>query len=253
MNAPRFHPIWLLLLTFSILSVEGSRVLPFQVYLWPGGPNPNMEARLRAQASSTDYDSMVMVEYVPPTIQFSPTGGEEVETIRAAESRLSPVYRYEGEGPLFFFREIQSGEEVVRRVPLGSVVVPETIERALLLFMPNPTSPDTFRIYPIDNSLSKTKPGEACLHNVTQSEIGCLFNEEQVLLGPGEQKIVSIGASERITIVVRIAAQDDDGDWKQRHARQLSVQPDDSLTILIYNKPEKANAFRILKLENPKQ
>jgi hypothetical protein len=51
--------------------------------------------------------------------------------------------------------------------------------------------------------------------------------------------------------VVRLGAEDKDGEWKERYTQQLFVNPNDSLTVLIYNKPGKANAYRIMKIDNP--
>ncbi|MBC2602708.1 hypothetical protein [Puniceicoccus vermicola] len=192
-----------------------------------------------------------MLEYVPPTIEFSPNGGDEVELVQAAEQRLSPTYWYEGSNPLVFFRQESVGTGSVRRVFLGDVSIPPSFRHALLLFLPDPESRNTYRIYPIDNSRERVKPGEACVLNITGTTIGCLFNQEQILLEPGEQKVVPIGASESVYIVVRIGAENNKGDWKERYAEQLYVNPSDSLTILVYNKAGRPNNFRIMQIKNP--
>lgn len=249
----RLFSVILLLLTPLALAaaLEERPSIPFQVFLWPGTPNPNLEVKTRL-ARKTEADERTMVEYVSPTIQFSPDGKAQVEEIHVAERRLSPTYRYYGSGPLAFFRETTLGDGQTRRVPLGAVNLPDKLERVLLLFLPNPKNDDQFLIYPIDNSLSHTKPGEACVHNISGSTVACLFNKKQLLLRAGQQEIVPLGTEKRVNITVRIGAEDDDGDWKERYADQLAVEADDSLTVLIYNKPGKADAFRIMKINNPK-
>jgi hypothetical protein len=240
-----------LLFHFTLDGAQEERPpISFQVFLWPGTPNPNLAAKIQEQQAKGEGDTMV--EYIAPTIKFSPDGMQKVENIDAAERRLSPQYRYSGPMPLTFFREEPLMDGTSRRIPLAAVNTPETQKQSLLLFLPNPKETSSYRIYPIDNSLDRTRPGEACIHNISSMTIACLFDQQQVLLKPGQNKVVPLEAKEHVYIVVKIGAKDDDGDWKQRYAEQIAVNPEDSLTILIYNKPGKSTAFRIMKIDNPK-
>ncbi len=223
----------------------------FQVYLWPGGPNPNMEAAIR-EMDHQSMNDMIMPKYVPPTIQFSPYNNAEKVKIEAAERRLSPSYQYFGNGPLTFFREMVGFDGSSHRVILGSVTIPQDYSRTLLLFFPNPDSSDTYRIIPIENSRQDVPPGNANIINLTQQTVACLFGEKRTLLESGAQEVVPVQPNERLSLLVRLGAESEDGEWRERHAQQLIINPDDSITALIYTKPGKADAYRILKILNPK-
>lgn len=226
--------------------------LPFQVYLWPGGPNSNLDKKLREAKEVSEEDQM-MVAYVPPTIQYSPHGNESVDDIEAAVRRLSPVYRYSGANPLAFYREEINSNHKVTRVPLGAVSIPTSYQRALLLFMPDPENADRFRIIPIENSIEATPIGHANVYNFTGGDIACLFNNQQLLLKPGEHKLASLEDSGRASVVVRVGSENQDGTWRERLARQMFVNPSSSLTVLIYKKPGKADRFDIVKIENSRE
>ncbi|MGE9291662.1 MAG: hypothetical protein ACQKBT_11760 [Puniceicoccales bacterium] len=224
----------------------------FQVYLWPGGPNTNMESRVKKERSlQKGPEDEYMVRYIPPTIQYSPSGGEDVKNIKAAERRLSPVYPYFGHNPLqFFSEEVSSGGQIERRF-LGEVSVPLSYKRALLLFLPDPTDSRIFRIYPIENSQTKIKPGEASLHNLTGERIACLFDSQQMLLEPLESRVCSIEGRDRVYVVVRIGSEGDSGKWRERYSRQIFVSQQESLTVLIYGEGDNADSFKIIVIRNP--
>jgi hypothetical protein len=113
-------PLLLLMVPLTLRAAPEERPpIAFQVYLWPGTPNPNLEAKKKERKAGDDFENMV--SYVAPTLQFSPDGKAQVQDIQAAERRLSPVYRYRGANPLVFFRAESIGDGEARRVPLGSV------------------------------------------------------------------------------------------------------------------------------------
>lgn len=251
-RSPIFCLTLLLLLPVALRSVEEPpQVLSFQVFLWPGTPNPNLEKSVTEKQGNI-LDGKLMPLYVPPTLQYSPDGGEEVRAIDAAVRRLSRTYQYAGYPPLRFFREESISENQVKRVPLGEVNIPSTMQRALLLFLPNTKKPDEYLIYPIENSITRTKPGQACVINISSKPVVCLFNQEKLFLESGDSEIVPIGANAQVSIVVRIGAEADNGKWKERYAQRLNVKPDDSLTVLLYNKQEMPDTFRIMAIDNPK-
>ncbi|WPJ96743.1 hypothetical protein SH580_03365 [Coraliomargarita algicola] len=212
--------------------------VPFQVYVWPGGPMASVGEHPRGGG------------YTRPIIEYSPDGVGEAVDIMADELRLSSELHYRGPNPLQFYREITLANGEKRRKLLASVVIPVGMKRALLLFFPVKGKSYSYDVFPIDNSLERVPLGQSQVYNLTQSKIACLFNEQQLLIERGQSLHAKLGPAEDFTVLVRIGAEDDAGQWKVRHEQRLVVNPEDSSTTLIYMKPGSRKAYRILVLKN---
>ncbi|MGE9290910.1 MAG: hypothetical protein ACQKBT_07970 [Puniceicoccales bacterium] len=209
--------------------------IPFQVYVWPGGP-----------LATTGNDGR-QNGFVRPVIQFCPEGDGEVIEVGADPRRLSAFFHYQGPNPLRFFQESTLKDGRVRRKPLASVTIPGDMERALLLFFPVQGG---YEVLPIDNSTHQVKPGQSQVYNLTSRKIACLFNGQELLIEPGNSSAASLGPSDNFSILVRIASEDDKGRWKIQHEERLIVGPEDSALTLIYEKTGSRRGFRTLVLKN---
>jgi hypothetical protein len=228
------------------------RAIPFQVYLLPGGIPPGVRTASlpESQTGNSGAGESLMKSYVAPIIEYCPSGEGASARVDAAECRLSGEYVYTGPNQLVFFQESPSLNAQTTRKTIGSVDLPPSFKRALLCFFPNQER-GGYNIFAIDPSLDKIRPGQALVKNVTPTPIACLFNDQQFMLAPGESTLAALGPASDFTAVLRIAASDDEGEWKEKYGERLVVAPQDSLIALIINKPGRLDQLRILVVRNP--
>ncbi|WP_309380259.1 hypothetical protein [Cerasicoccus frondis] len=224
---------------------QAQREVPvkFKVFLWPSYPTEGGDTRIIEKVDD-DGNPYSSVEHVAPRIKYSPTGDEVVEEIQAAQNRMSPIYEYRGVGPIQFFRSDSGGRKTI-----GSVNLPEGLTDVILVFFP-PAKNGFAKIFPVNAGSSNLKSGEARIYNLCSNSVACLFNDQKMLLESGASNAAKLGPSNETSVLVRLGSQIDDERWKERFARKLPVNPNESLIVFIYNKDGNPRKFRLLTINN---
>jgi hypothetical protein len=203
----------------------------FQVYLWrASGAHP-----VQLDESGN------LASYVPPTLAILKADGT-TETLRVAEGRLSPEYHYQGPNPLTF---VGSSAADLR----GRVELRPGTRRVLLLLFPGRNAGDPYRILPVETSPDRLHSGQALVLNLTASPLALELGKDQMLLNSGQSRMVNISRIEDYRLPVRLAAQNQQNEWRKRMDEDLILNPASRVLLLLHEPRE--GQYRILTLENP--
>ena len=124
--------------------------------------------------------------------------GEESREIEFYSSSRSPVYKYEGTGVIYFYRENQlrslDNEGFVQRELVGQVRVPESGGDFLLVFFKDPDSEkEAYQIYAMPDSRSDLPSGTIRIFNATQWNLLGVVGSEKIAVKPGPSRAIRVG------------------------------------------------------------
>ncbi|WPJ96706.1 hypothetical protein SH580_03180 [Coraliomargarita algicola] len=216
-------------------------VINFKVYLWPTDrPTPSKVERTKGSDAQE-----IMRAYTPPKVAYSPNGADEVSFIQIAKKRISPSYRYQGPQPLTFFNVVENA-----RQPLGSTRIADGMREVLLLLFPNSDESPGYQILPLDISNDTIPDGQALIYNLSEQPVACLFNKQKIALLPNTSELAKLGPEHDYAAIIRIGAQDHNGEWSEQYAQRLFIDPQGSALLMIYKQPDRGNVFRIMQIKN---
>jgi hypothetical protein len=204
----------------------------FQVYLMKKPPVVPM--------SGNDRDLRIPA-YVPPELAFLKPDGT-TEAMKVSEGRLSPKYHYEGANPLTF---VGNSADELR----GQVELRPGTRRVLLLLFPGRNAGEPYHILPVETSEEKLRSGQAIVLNLTASPLALELGKDQMLLNSGQSRMVNISRIEDYRLPVRLAAQNQENEWRKRMDEDIILNPASRVLLLLHEPRE--GQFRILTLENP--
>lgn len=95
----------------------------------------------------------------------------------------SQSYQYVGPNPIRFFTLQQGADGKIIQAPVGSVSITPEQRDVLLLFVPKPNQ-STMRIIAMDDSQSSFPPGSVRFFNMTQRNLGVIFDGEKIPMRP---------------------------------------------------------------------
>lgn len=244
MKSWNYRCFGMLLSALLVLAEVRSELLDveFQVYLWRQSP-------ASAERESTGTSGTEMRPYVAPEIKYFRDGMEDARPIVAAEGRVSDVYRYRGANPLLFFREVGEGEER-HRYPLGRVELPPGVSRVLLLFFPDESREQKYRILSLVNSRDQLQAGHALVYNLAPTNLLCQVGKHRFQLDAASFEQVELSDIDDFMLMIQIADKGAEGSWDRRHLERKMVNPDSSWLFFISPHPAHERRYWVLGLEN---
>lgn len=115
-------------------------------------------------------------------------------------SDRSPIYKYEGQNPIVFFRETLAPTELdpnaVERVKVAEIAIPKPGGEYLFVFFQNPKSEtESYRIFPLDDSLASLPYGTVRFFNATTHQLMGRLGKYDISIGPGPSKAYRLKGS----------------------------------------------------------
>lgn len=115
-------------------------------------------------------------------------------------SDRSPVYKYEGQNPIVFFRETLAPTELdpnaVERVKVAEIAIPKPGGDYLFIFFQNPkTETESFRIFPLEDSLATLPYGSVRFFNSTTHQLIGRLGKNDISIGAGPSKAYRLKGS----------------------------------------------------------
>ena len=115
-------------------------------------------------------------------------------------SDRSPVYNYEGQNPIVFFRETLAPTEIdpnaVKRVKVAEITITKPGGDYLFIFFQNPNSEsESYRIFPLDDSLSTLPYGSVRFFNATSYKLIGKLGKNKISVGIGPSKAYKLEGS----------------------------------------------------------
>lgn len=200
------------------------------------------------QSGRVDFEGAPVVDnYTRPEILYWADGVSDVVPLAADKGRLSSSFHYRGPPVVHFFRKnLSITADEAAPIPVAHVSVSPSAKELIFLFFP--VGDGTYRVLPVESSLSVVKRGSALIYNLSDTTLTCTLGGPRFELGPNQSKLHSLGSIDGDFQPVLAASQDEDGKWKRKIERKLSVDQRSSMLFVLYNLAEKPSRFKLLPL-----
>jgi hypothetical protein len=257
----KFKGVFCLLLattSLSALSVEERVSIPFQIFVWPSNSSPAIVRQMAGDDSSgslnelkTRYDEesgfYELIEEDPiHQIAYLPGATDSSQEIKLPEATLSKIYRYTGPSNLTFFTESKDATGEIVRKPLANVQIPQGARHMTFLFFG--IANRGYAIIPIETSLESLPRDKVLIYNITDDRLGLSLGGPKLELESGASRLVKMNSPGGIYQPVLVASRDDEGRWRRRLVRKLTVDPGEPALYLIYNRTERPESIDLVKL-----
>lgn len=122
---------------------------------------------------------------------FFQSSGSSPESITLNTRMRSGPYRYIGQNPIVFFTESENADGESIHVPVATVTIPLGMQHALLFFV-RPNDKSRMTVYVMDDSPKAFPPGSVRFFNMTDRDLGVLFNDEKIPMHPRDVKTIAV-------------------------------------------------------------
>ena len=169
-------------------------ILLFGVSLLKGqSTNDEEESLLRVNFSVFSFKRLSGLHYLKGDLS---TG----VPLKFYSSDRSPVYNYEGENPIVFFREILAPTEIdpnaLKRVKVAEISILKPGGDYLFIFFQNSeTETDSYKIFPLDDSLVALPYGSVRFFNATAHQLIGKLGKNDISIGSGPSKAYRLKGS----------------------------------------------------------
>ena len=170
----------------------------------------------------------------------------KVVTVHASESALSPVYTFDGPGPLVLFKEIIVEGKKVRQ-PAATLPVPADLTHAIVVIAATDATLTTYAGMWIDDAPATRPKGTIRLVNLSNHAVTFRVDEEKFTLDPSANHQVPVRVNVR-RILMQAATQVD-GQWKVVANNPLPVRSGLRLLLLLRDgRPQEGSEPNIVDL-----
>jgi len=170
----------------------------------------------------------------------------KVVTIRAAESTLSPVYSFDGPGPLVLFKEVVVDDKKVRQ-PVATLAVPAGLTHAIVVLAATDATMTTYAGVWIDDAPDTRPKGTIRLVNLSNHAVAFKVDATEFMLAPSERHQVPVQSDVR-RILMQAATQVD-GRWKVVANNPLPVRSGLRLLLLLRDgRPQEGSETNVVDL-----
>lgn len=167
-------------------------------------------------------------------------------TIHAAESALSPVYVFEGAGPLVLFKEVVVDGKIARQTA-ATLPVPPGMTHAIVVVAATDETLTTYAGMWIDDSPVTRPAGTIRLVNFSTHSVSFKIDNSDFTVAPASNHQVPVKANVR-RILMQAATQVD-GQWKAVANNPLPVRSGLRLLLLMRDgRPQEGSATNIVDL-----
>jgi hypothetical protein len=174
------------------------------------------------------------------------TNKGKVVTIHAAESSLSPVYTFDGPGPLVLFKEILVEGKKVRQ-PAATLAVPAGFIRAIVVIAATDATLTTYAGVWIDDAPETRPKGSIRLLNLSNHEVAFKVDASEFTLPPSGNHQVS--APSNVRRILMQAATQVNGKWEVVANNPLPVRSGLRLLLLLRDgRPKEGSETNIVDL-----
>jgi hypothetical protein len=189
----------------------------------------------------------VVDNYRSPEISYLADGVRDVVPLSLGKGRLSQTYHYHGAPVVHFFEgEPSVTAEGPAPIPLAQVSVSPTVKELIFFFFP--VGDGSYRVLPVDSSLSSVKSGNALVYNLSDVSLACSLGGPMFELHPNQSKLHSLGSIDGVYQPVVAASQAQNGKWKKQIERKLSIDEGSSMLLVLYNLSSRPSRFKLLPL-----
>lgn len=167
-------------------------------------------------------------------------------TIRASESSLSPVYTFEGAGPLVLFKEVVIDGKTVRQ-PAATLDVPAGLTHAIVVIAATDATMTTYAGKWIEDTPTTRPAGTVRLVNLSSHAVSFKVEQSEFTLAPAANYQVPVRTDAR-RILMQAAAQVN-GQWKVVANNPLPVRNGLRLLILLRDgRPQEGSEINVVDL-----
>lgn len=166
--------------------------------------------------------------------------------IRAAESTLSPVYAFEGAGPLVLFKEVVIEGKTVRQ-PAATLPVPAGMTHAIVVVAATDATLTTYAGMWIDDSPVTRPAGTIRLVNFSTHSVAFKIDTSEFTIAPASTQQVPVKTNVR-RILMQAATQVE-GQWKVVANNPLPVRSSLRLLLLMRDgRPQEGSEPNVVDL-----
>ena len=167
-------------------------------------------------------------------------------TLRASESSLSPVYTFDGAGPLVLFKDIVVDGKTVRQTA-ATLEVPAGLTHAIVVIAATDAAMTTYAGKWIDDSPASRPAGTVRLVNFSNHAVSFKIDTSEFTIAPASAHQVPIKANVR-RILMQAATQVD-GQWKVVANNPLPVRSGLRMLLLLRDgRPQEGSELNVVDL-----
>jgi hypothetical protein len=167
-------------------------------------------------------------------------------TVHAAESSLSPVYKFDGAGPLVLFKEVVVEGKTVRQ-PAATLQVPADLTHAIVVVAATDPSLTTYAGMWIDDSPVTRPAGTIRLVNFSTHAVSFKIDTSEFTIAPASTHQVAVKTNVR-RILMQAATQVE-GQWKVVANNPMPVRSGLRLLLLMRDgRPQEGSEPNIVDL-----
>lgn len=166
--------------------------------------------------------------------------------IHASESSLSPVFNYDGTGPLVLFKEIVVEGKTVRR-PAATLAVPAGLTHGIVVLAATDATLETYAGVWIDDSPERRPAGSVRMVNLSSHLVSFKVDTAEFSVAPSGDYQVPVRANVRRVLMQ--AATQVDGRWKVVANNPLPVRNGLRLLVLLRDgRPQEGSEVNVVDL-----
>ncbi|HSI09333.1 MAG: hypothetical protein ACAH89_00875 [Rariglobus sp.] len=174
------------------------------------------------------------------------TNKGKIVTIHAAESSFSPVYKFEGAGPLVLFKEVELEGKIVRQTA-ATLPVPAGLTHAIVVLAATDAALTTYAGMWIDDAPDARPAGTIRLVNFSTHAVSFKIDTSEFTIAPASTHQVPVKTNVR-RILMQAATQVD-GQWKIVANNPLPVRSGLRLLLLMRDgRPQEGSEPNIVDL-----
>lgn len=167
-------------------------------------------------------------------------------TIHAAESSFSPVYKFEGAGPLVLFKEVEVEGKIVRQTA-ATLQVPAGLTHAIVVVAATDAAMTTYAGMWIDDAPDARPAGTIRLVNFSTHSVSFKIDTSEFTIAPAGTQQVPVKTNVR-RILMQAATQVN-GQWKVVANNPLPVRSSLRLLLLMRDgRPQEGSEPNIVDL-----
>lgn len=155
----------------------------------------------------------------------------EYHRLALSPYNLSEVLRYQGSREIIFYDVPPSTPDEQPQIA-GSVVIPDGVSEAILLFVTSENGGSRYRVFALDNSPDRVPINSLRLINMTRQQLAYDISGRFEKLNPGESTIYPYDRGSDY-VKIKLASLNEGGTWRLGMSRYQQLLPGRRTTYLL--------------------
>lgn len=206
----------------------------------PSTTNAQEEARYGFNFYVLGWDDSAELQYMQ---------NGNLRSVGIIRNLINGTYRYNGNGPLQFFKQEKNAEGILEPVLMANLNLSGNLPGPLLLVFIKQQSPEglPYQVFAVTNAVVPNRPNEVAVINFSNRNVAGKMNDATFAASPGAVQLVKVVPGVNDNIAFHMASQDEDG-WRHAMSTVWGELPNIQNFIFIINNPRNPDRVQIKRI-----